>query len=133
MERRFGTTRTVYLTKKYAFKFPVVSTWEHFIRGLLANMQETWLSRCKDIKYRDKLCPVKFSIWGGFLVVMPRCEELTEEEYDKFESEWTTWSGNKLIKDNEGVEYSFGSFPAEVKQDSYGKLGDKIVAVDFGN
>lgn len=35
-----GTTRCVYLVGKYAFKIPSIQSWEQFLQGMLANLQE---------------------------------------------------------------------------------------------
>jgi hypothetical protein len=43
-------------------------SWKHFLYGLLANMQEAQFSKTS----WPELCPVLWSLPGGFLVVMPR-------------------------------------------------------------
>lgn len=108
---KYGTTRTVLLIGNFAFKFPSCVEWRLFLQGLLANMQEKKFSG-----FHPDLCPVKFSIPGGFLIVMPRCKPLSRDEYE-----------DNLI------ELSDFGIPVEPKLDSVGWLNGKIVAVDYGN
>lgn len=63
-----GSTRTVFLIGKYAFKFPKLKSWGTFFKGLAANQNERSISH---------VCPNYFLpvLWSipGLLVVMPRC------------------------------------------------------------
>lgn len=110
--KKFGTTRTVWLIGKYAFKFPHCYSWKTFLWGLQGNMQERELDTLK----HEALCPVLFYIPGGFLVVMPRAEPIPDDYSigDFFE------------------KYKEDSLPVEKKRDSFGVLNGKIVAVDYG-
>ncbi len=113
---RRGFSRTVILTKKYAFKFPNFFFWKGFLHGLLGNMQEiTWNA----VNYDERLCPIKFYIPGGWLVVMPRVKQLTREEFINFDCEAFIGVAEKHI-------------PVEAKEDSFGWLNNKIVAIDYG-
>ena len=114
---RSGSTRWVLLIGRFAFKIPSLYSWRNFLWGLLANMQEVEFSRCIDMKH--KLCPVKFYLPLGFLVVMPKVrilkpDELPKEVLEKF-----------CIEDNFKI-------PAEIKHDSFGYFKGNIVAVDYG-
>lgn len=101
----------VILTKNLAIKIPYPLNWRRFLWGLLANMQERDFSRLK----WAALCPVVFSLPGGFLVVMKRATPLTQEpDYQS------------LSNTPEGV------IPAEHKIDSWGCLDGNIVAIDYG-
>ncbi len=111
-----GTTRLVILTKNYAFKFPSFYSWKFFLQGLLGNMQESLFWTLHD----SKLCPVLFSIKGGFLNVMPRAQELSLEEFIAFDFESFVQTPNFLI-------------PVENKLDSFGKINGSIVAIDYGS
>lgn len=116
---RYGSARWVILTKRFAFKFPSLSSWRQFLLGLLANIRESeWHS------HDDRFCPIKLSISGGVLVVMPRCEPLTEAEF-------ATFDYDEFVSDK-GREFSIVNL-VENKDDSFGRLGNKIVAVDYGN
>jgi len=130
MKTIHGCTRFVILTKRYAIKVPQFKyEWKHFLLGLLANMQEVSFSTISD----DRLCPVKFYVPGGWLLVMPRCEMISREVF--FDLDITRfWPNNKedYHPDNtcERVEYNV---PVENKQDSFGYYNGKIVAIDYGS
>lgn len=111
-----GITRTVFLTKRYAFKLPCCRYgWKMFLQGLLANMQERVWGRSG----YDGICPVIWADRFGFLVVQPRVEVLdmamSEDEYIMF-----CYRQDYII-------------PAENKSDSFGYLNGKLVAIDYGN
>ena len=110
-----GATRIVLLVGGYAVKVPLPQTWRTFLNGLLANMQEREFSRTG----WPELCPVVGSLPGGWLVVMRRTEPLTCYEYNVFDT-------------REFIERSDGVIPVEEKQDSFGWLDGRIVAVDYG-
>jgi hypothetical protein len=116
MEVKQGATRYVLLTKWYAIKIPRLSEWRLCLQGLLANMQETlWWKGMK----HEKLCPVLFSIPGGFLIVMPRATPLSRTEYVALDFDDFADQEDFVI-------------PVEDKQDSFGILQGRIVAVDYG-
>lgn len=110
-----GATRNVFLTKRYAIKLPRWSEWRLFLQGLLANMQERvfWTTEWPE------LCPVVWSLSGGWIVVMARAKELTRNEWNEFDAE--QW------RDRE--EYTI---PVENKRDSFGWFQGRIVAIDYG-
>jgi hypothetical protein len=112
-----GSTRWVLLIGLFAFKIPSLHSWKNFLYGLLANMQEVEFSKCRDMK--DKLCPVKFYLPLGFLVVMPRVKILAKNELSKEALEKFCTEDNFII-------------PAELKHSSFGYFKDKLVAVDYG-
>ena len=113
-----GATRSAILIGGYAFKFPcVVHGWRNFLRGLIANAMERewWKSGCN-----DGLCPIPFSIPGGWLVVMPRCEPVAGMDDELF---------NTFVNRSDYV------LPVENKDDSFGWLGGeggRLVAIDYG-
>lgn len=111
-----GTTRVVFLTRRYALKFPTYIEWRLFLHGLLANMQE---ARWSGIS--DQLCPVVWSAFGGFLVVMRRAEPLTLDEFFSITDDWFYDDKAECV------------LPVENKQCSFGILDGKVVAVDYGN
>lgn len=111
-----GATRYVLLTKTYAFKIPYLGRWKNFLLGLLSNMQEVEFNTMMD----ERLCPIVFHIPGGFLTVMPRCEELTDKEWMEFSTH---------LQDESIMKLRF----VETKKSSYGKLNGIIVAVDYGS
>jgi len=112
----YGTTRFVFLVDKFAIKIPSIKEWRLFLLGLLANMQEAQWSKIGWVE----LCPVLFSIPGGFLIVMHRARILNNEEF-------------LLLDIEQWIEESGHNIPVEMKADSFGYLGRKLVAVDYGN
>lgn len=109
-----GATRAVLLVGGVAVKIPRPTTWRTFLNGLLANMQEREFSRAG----WPELCPVLISIPGGWLVVMRRAAPLTDAEWCEIGEDWP-----------ERGEYVV---PVELKRDSFGVLGGRIVAIDYG-
>ena len=113
---RRGCMRIVFLVGPYAIKIPTNDTWRLFLRGLLGNMQEVTFSLCG----WEELCPVVFSVRGGWLIVMPRCRPLTRDEWFSLDFK------NFREKEDRCI-------PVEEKMDSFGVLDGRIVAVDYGS
>lgn len=127
---KHGCTRFVFLTKNYAVKVPQFKyEWRHFLLGLLANMQEVTFSKTKD----DRLCPVRFYIPGGWLLIMPRCTPITEDVF--FDLDVTKFWPNESEDYHPKNECERANYnvPVENKQDSFGWLNGKIVAIDYGS
>lgn len=130
IELKHGCTRFVFLTKNYAIKVPQFKyEWRHFLLGLLANMQEVTFSKIKD----ERLCPVKFYIPGGWLLVMPRCIPITENVF--FDLDVTRFWPNESEDYHPANECERANYnvPVENKQDSFGWFNGKIVAIDYGS
>lgn len=115
---RKGSAREVFLIGRWAIKVPRVHSWETFLWGLLSNIQEAEFGRCG----WPELCPVVWRIRGGFMVVMPRVQILTEAEFDEGEIGGIVDAANAAGR----------CVPAEFKPDSWGRLDGRIVAVDYG-
>lgn len=115
MKRAFGTHRTTYLIGRWAIKVPVFVEWRLFLHGLLANMQERNFSKTG----WPELCPVIFSVPGGWFLVMRKAEALTRDEF--FNLDYKAF-----------VEKPDYVVPVEDKPDSFGKINGQIVAVDYG-
>lgn len=129
MQIKGGCTRSVILIGTYAVKIPRLNYgWTQFIKGLLGNMQEVHYSKMKD----KRICPVLFAIPGGFLLVMPRCKELSEVEFTNININ-DYWKQH-LKNINEKTMYC-GDFvvPVEHKIDSFGIINNNIVAIDYGS
>lgn len=112
-----GVTRHVVLWRSWAFKAPRVNFgWRLFLQGLLANMQERTFGRAG----WPTLCPVVWSMPGGWLTIMRRARPLTDAEADGFDF---------------GALISHPDYPApaEPKPDSFGWIDGRVVAVDYGN
>ena len=115
-----GSTRTVLLIGKYAIKVPRFwheyhgHRWKMFLRGILANIDEDYW--WKHSHKKNKLCPVVFKSPLGFLLVMLRAKELTEQEYDKKQ-----------------LEKEFIGLPLDNKIINFGKIDGNIVLVDYAD
>ncbi len=115
---RCGVTREVILVGNVAIKLPKITYgWKMFLCGLLANMQEREFS---GLSWAE-LCPVIFSMRGGWLVVMRRAKPLSA-------TEWSSFDAETFCKRPDG-----SIIPAEFKPNSFGKLNGRIVAIDYGN
>lgn len=116
MKLRTGSTRAVLLVGCLAIKLPALVSWRRLLLGLLANMQERQFWTMK----HPALCPVLWSLPGGFVVVMRRAEPITRDQFDAID--WESW------KDQPDL-----FVPCETKLDSFGWVDGRIVAVDYGN
>lgn len=123
-----GTCRVVILTEKYAFKLPRFwrlparlagssqSAWRVFIRGVTANMQEV------EFGYSGwpELCPVLWHVNGGFLVVMPRVDEVIERTLP--ESEFYDF-----------IQQPDYTIPGDPAPGNFGMYQGRMVAIDYGS
>ena len=75
-----------------------------------------------------RLCPVLFSINGGWLLIMPKCKVLTDGEFEGFDYDTIM---DTHIKD--GVGHCYLKSSAETKSDSFGWYKGNIVAIDYGD
>lgn len=112
-----GITREVILIGKYAFKFPSIRSWWLFLEGLQCNMCEVQRTKCS-----PHFCPIVFSIIGGFLVVMKRCQPVPDN-----------WDEYADFRKDETYEYYYVHNYVENKPCSFGILDGKLVAVDYGS
>lgn len=112
-----GVTRMVILVGPWAVKLPRLNYgWAAFLRGLLCNIQESEFGRLG----WPGFCPVRFALPGGWLIVMPRAQVMTDEEFAAFDFHTFVNRGEYVI-------------PAEEKPDSFGWLNGQVVAIDYGS
>lgn len=95
-----------------------------FLYGFLANMQEVAWSG-----HDERLCPVRFALPGGSLIVMPRCAALTDEEF--LLEVLPEWGQVEDHETGSPLPYAV-DLPVEMKTCSFGRLSGRIVAVDYG-
>jgi hypothetical protein len=107
---RWGANRVVILTKSYAFKFPRAGSLRAFLYGMLNNVIEAERGRRGNPGY----CPVVFS-FAGFLTVQIRAEPV----------HWESFNPKDFVN-------KYGLKGVEFKPCSFGKIGEQIVAVDYG-
>lgn len=112
-----GVTRLVILIRDYAIKLPKPIIWNHFLRGLISNMEERLIWYIATIPettlypVRDHLCPVVWASWGGWILVMKRTTPVDKESWQPIEEL------EKVCRDH--------------KPDNYGMLGDRMVMIDY--
>lgn len=125
---RLGATRLVILTRRHAIKPPRPTAWHLFLSGLLANRTERIFAQTE----WPELCPIRWSLPGGWLVVMPRCNEVTARSVWPSEPERTE---DHLPDDlyERLVEHDDYRVPAENKLFSWGWYAGRLVAVDYGS
>ena len=116
MKIKYGSSRTVILTKKYAYKLPYIGLWKNFLWGLIANMNEVEFNRLKD----PRLAKVIFHLPAGFLVVMKKAKPLGIHE----------WNRKKFAEFS--ARHKGFVLPTELKPDSFGYIEGKLVAIDYG-
>ena len=72
-----GCTRTVFLSKKYAFKIPTFKSYKLFINGIQANLEErVWTTlniKCINNSY--------YCNRFGLLVIQKKLDKLIIEDY----------------------------------------------------
>lgn len=108
----WGENRVVLLIGRWAVKLPRLHQgWRSLYYGCLNNLNEAHYSG------RDGACPVVLSLPGGFATVMRRARPLTAPE-------WAEVDVDAFRKR--------GPLSVEAKADSFGILGDRLVAVDYG-
>nr|WP_314469821.1 hypothetical protein [uncultured Sphingomonas sp.] len=104
-----GRNRLVLVTRRHAVKLPSLRCWRDFLFGLLNNLNEAaW--------HRDHAdyCPVIWAAPLGLLLVMPRAQILNDMAFDH-------------------IEWCLPALPGvERKASSWGWLGGRLVAVDYG-
>lgn len=109
---RRGATREIIIIGQIVVKIPKLMGWKSFLCGLLSNLHERIWSKSNHFKH---LCPIYFSDPLGFIVIMPKCKILTDDEYN--------------IKKKNIPTISI----VEGKCDSWGYYKERLVAVDYGN
>ena len=124
-----GCFRIVILIGNYAIKIPnFLNGYRYFLKGILSNHQEIMLS--KNFNHHSKYCPVLFSIWGGWLNIMPKCQILTDEEFiNNINEEWL-YIKDVILTEDAIIDRKL---PVELKSDSFGWLNGRIVSVDYGS
>lgn len=70
---RYGSTRIVFVFDKFVIKVPYWKNWKRFLKGLVANINESSLSRA----YPDSnlLVPVTWAMKGGWILIMPKVRD----------------------------------------------------------
>lgn len=132
---RTGITRIVILTKNKAIKIPNFTySWLHFLRGIIANTQESDIYKAtKACSPEDLhlLCPVLWCSWGGWILIMPRVD--TERHYKEVYK--SAPLGNIDCLDEVKIRYKkwfHSGLEGDDKCDNYGYLNNNLVKIDYG-
>lgn len=121
-----GVTRIVIMLPDVVIKIPNPTySWANFIRGILANINESRTYRYAQIPgsyaydYLHLLCPVVWCSWGGWVLIMKRAEPITATVMGE--------CGNKP-----GIAEHKRVFPGDDTQSNYGILNNRVVKIDYG-
>lgn len=118
---RTGVTRIVFVFSRVVVKIPnFLSGWRPFVSGVLSNINErdcwNWNSGKYEKGRSHLLCPVLWSSWGAWFVVMRKVDKvLTMEE---------GWE--------HGLEEHMKYFSGDDKGPNYGVLEGRVVKIDYG-
>lgn len=124
MKIRYGITRTVILTRRYAVKVPSLRGHSvgglrgrlyGFACGILANQYELDWHNFEG--WNGQVAPVLKSWLGGLVQVYPRCEPLSVDAADEY-----TGTLPLPVLDPD---------PGDHKADNYGLLNGRIVRIDY--
>ena len=74
--------------------------------------------------FSPKLSPVLFAAPGGWFLVMPRVEPLTDDQWEQLDEEAYEHL-RQSVKD--------AYLPVEHKRSTFGTLNGQLVAVDYGS
>ena len=124
MKIKKGTNRLVFIFKKYVIKIPNFTySWTNFITGILANLRENNTWKWNSGKYESGrsiyLCPVLFGCWGGWFIVMAKCDEMIGDVVRK-DSELDTSQHRRF-------------FPGDDHTCNYGFYKGRLVKLDYGS
>lgn len=118
-----GVTRIVFLFKTFVIKIPALHNgWCCFLRGLVGNINEGQTWRWNSGKYEKGkshlLCPVIWTSWGGWILVMKRAKIYTTVEWDNIDCD---------------VREHTNNFAGDDKVCNYGFYQGKLVKIDYAD
>lgn len=109
-----GASRKVFLVGGWAIKIANWDDYKSFLHGILSNYQEYHFSNIGN----PKLAKVLFRLPLYLVIIMERAAKLekfiSREDFDEF------------IKEEDYL------LPVEFKQDSFGIIDGRLVAIDYG-
>lgn len=132
-----GTTRIVFILKRIVIKVPNFRyQWDHGLKGLIANIQERRTWRWNSGRYEKGtshlLCPVLWTSWGGWLLIMRRADvdSHIDDVFEMAPYGNIDHADDVYIRYKEHIDAGFGG---DDKADSYGYLDGRLVKVDYGS
>lgn len=125
---RTGVTRIVFIFKQVVVKIPNFSySWQHFLKGLLANIQENTCYKWSGNK--ELLCPVIWASWGGWVLVMKRAD-IKRHEDEIRALPFTIQDPEEQVKERY-KEWINAGLGGDDKCDNYGYINNRLVKVDY--
>ena len=120
MQIKKGSSRIVLIFGKFVIKIPNFSySYENFLHGILANIQENKFSGVHNVFTRILFyCPM------GLFVIMKKAnpiDDLSAKELEKIL--------NKKYKKDDYFDFIMSDF----KVDNFGYINGEIVKIDYGN
>ena len=120
-----GATRVVIILDNYVIKIPKFWRWQNLLRGLLANINEGQTWRWNSGKYETGnsylLCPVKFTSWGGWFLIMHKAVHIPHD----------LW--HDLFHNGTALDAHIEHFQGDDSHKNYGFYNNRIVKVDYGD
>lgn len=117
-----GVTRIVIVFKTVVVKMPKPFVWNHFLRGVLGNIEEARTWKWNSGKYErglsHLLCPVVWVSWGGWILIMKKARTLTEDEW--FVTDYS-------------VEEHLREFAGDDSIRNYGYYQGRLVKIDYAD
>lgn len=138
-----GSTRIVFIFKSVVIKIPnFTHSWQNFLKGLIANMSErrTWKynSGKYETGYSFLLCPVMWSSWGGWIVVMKRADMYRHEyeiralpEMKMMVDHNASMLAYKIWAEMRYKEWIEAGFNSDIKVDNFGYYENRLVKIDY--
>lgn len=121
-----GVTRIVLIFNKFVIKIPNFTySWHHFLKGLVANINENHTWKYNSGKYeRGKsylLCPVRWASWGGWILIQGRANiKVTYENREEFD-----FSEHILEFEGDDTISNYGEYEGRLVKIDYGDLDIK--------
>lgn len=138
--KRNGVTRLVFIFDKKVIKIPnFLNGWACFICGLLANMREgsAWEYNSGEnmTEHVDKLCPVLWRSWGGWILVMRKADT---EGYKKWFEDMCNDPSKTDDEKIAFIEHMYdpwieAGFGGDDKPENYGFLDGRVVKIDYAD
>lgn len=122
IELRKGATRCVFLLRGVAVKIPMFCSWESFLNGLLANLQERKFWR--EIKH-PMLARVLYGDPMGLCVVMERADETF--------SDIGVPANDRRVLNFFFARCAKACLPVDRHFSNIGRFGNKLKLIDYGD
>lgn len=125
-----GVTRKVFVFKRFVIKIPNYHySWYHFIQGLMGNIDEANLWKWSSIHNTSHLlCPVLWSSWGGWIIIMKRADVERHEQEVRDEPDCEDYLESNRLRYKKWIDAGYGG---DDKCDNYGYIENRLVKIDY--